>query len=315
MERIAPEAWWLEGKPADTDAFNRGLTSNLLVVREGTRLWLVGAGPSPIAGHALRCMIEANTGQRITDVVLPWPRAELTLGASAFAGARLWAHKDVARVMQQRCATCTQRMRGRLGDAGSDLGDNPVRLPTNTVQGTSGTLGPFKWWKLERDRETPVLVLAPRGVPLITTHGLLWPRQVPDMRDSSVSAMVAATRKLQRIVADGPEDLLQTLGEQGSLRLASVVVQDHLTYWLQLERAVAQGLAAGDDGVTPSPLGLDADQAQRLQHDLNWQRAWRQAETRQAPHRTATKATRKPNNKTPHKPQKRPAPNSAKKLS
>jgi hypothetical protein len=296
LDPLAPNVWLVRAAEGDADATNRGLTTLGLVVKDGSRrggqdrqrVWIVGAGPSPAAAAVLRCAVEHTAGHSVTDVVFPWPRAELTLGAAAFDGARLWAHRDVAHAMSRRCPVCTQRMRARLGDEQADLGPDPVRLPTRTVQGVTGQMGPFRWWRLERVSGTPVMVLAlPAWLPstsstrarLITGHGLLWPAGVPDLRDATVESMLANTMKLAQITATWPAGTM-VVGEQGQVSPLHATLRDHLEYWRELQAAVQRGLLEGSDGINPSLLSTphQPTAAHRLQHELNWQRAWRLAE-------------------------------------
>jgi hypothetical protein len=269
--------WWVRAERGDADANNRGVVSNLLIVRDGRRVWAVGSGPSPAFGRALACVVQRELGQAITEVISPWPRPELVLGAAGLPQARHWAHADVAAAMRRQCARCVMRLRQRLGSAAVDLGPatGRVRLPERALHGASGQIGPLDWWRLQRAPGVPVTVWQVRRNRLLTAHGLLWAGDAPDLRDSRVDAMRAATQQLM-VIARGATTLL---GEQGEPAGAGEL-NAHIVYWNALDTAVRSAQARGDDATTvPTTLpGVDASRAKGTAHALNWQRAWRHAE-------------------------------------
>jgi hypothetical protein len=280
LEALAPGQWWVPAQAGDADAANRGQVSNLLLVRDGARLWLVGSGPSPQWARGLDCVIRQQLGRAVTDVISPWGRPELVLGAKTFVdgGARHWAHADVARELARQCPGCIARLRQRLGDARTDLGDDPLVAPTHLVRGERGRLGPWVWHRLERSSAQPLTVW--RVNALSTAHGLVWATGVPDLRDSDIATLRRALQTLARLWRTAPPR--RVLGEQGPLADAGEV-QAHVRYLQALNQEVLRQQAAGADGVqTPERLpGLDAADTVRLSdfhHTLNWQRAWRQAE-------------------------------------
>ncbi len=204
--------WWLRAARGDADANNRGVVSNLLIVRDGRRVWAVGSGPSPAFGRALGCVVRRDVGHAITDVISPWPRPELVLGAAGLPQARHWAHVDVAQAMRAQCARCVIRLRQRLGAAAVDLGAaNACVGPSAGCTEPDGQLGPFDWWRLQRAPGVPVTVWQVRGRGAMTAHGLLWAGDAPDLRDSRVEAMRAATAQLALIAGDATT----LMGEQG----------------------------------------------------------------------------------------------------
>jgi hypothetical protein len=289
LQALAPGHWWVPAQPGDADAANRGQVSNLLLVRHGARLWLLGSGPSPQWARGLDCVIRQQLGRAVTDVISPWGRPELVLGAKTFvdAGARHWAHADVARELARQCPGCIARLRQRLGPAHTDLGVDPLVAPTHLVRGDRGRLGPWVWHRLERadgaggaSSAQPLTVWRVDGAGLSTAHGLVWAAGVPDLRDTDVAALRRALQALVRLWRAAPPR--HVLGEQGPLADAGQA-QAHLRYLRALQQEVLRQQAAGADGVqTPERLpGLDAADAARLsdvRHTLNWQRAWRQAE-------------------------------------
>lgn len=269
--------WWVRAERGDANARNRGVVSNLLLVRDGPRVWAVGSGPSRAFGSALDCVVERALGQRITDVISPWPHPEAVLGAAGLPQARHWAHADVARAMRTQCARCVLRLRQRLGDAAVDLGPaaSAVRLPERWLRGASGQLGPLQWWRLQRAPAVPVTVWQVRGSGVFTAHGLLWAEDAPDLRDSAVDAMHAATQRLKGIASSATA----LMGEQGG-PAGPGELQAHLDYWTALDAAVRGALSRGDDAtMLPAALpGIDASRTSGHAHALNWQRAWQHAE-------------------------------------
>ena len=271
---LAPGLWWVAGAAGDSDAQNRGVTSNLLIVHERGRTWLLGAGPTPAFGKALACHLKARTGWVVSDVIAPWPRPELVLGQAGFPAARSWAHAQVADAMHERCPRCVARMRLRLAAAASDLGPDAIRRPGHRLQGEQGTLGPFQWWLLRRAETTPVTVFRLRDRPLWVAHGLLWGEGPPDLRDAELPAMAASFSRLAALAApDGPA--ARWLPEQGPWQPADAAVQ-HAAYLRALEAAVRQAQQRGAlETDLPAHLPGTADvMTQGLRHGLNWQRAW-----------------------------------------
>jgi hypothetical protein len=271
----APGLWWVRAERGDADAHNRGVVSNLLIVRDGRRVWAVGSGPSPTFGRALGCVVEREIGQAVTDVISPWPHPELVLGAAGLPQARHWAHADVAQAMRRQCARCVMRLRQRLGAAAADLGVATARLPERWLRGTKGQLGPLNWWRLQRAPGVPVTVWQVRGSGALTAHGLLWAGDAPDLRDSRVEAMRAATEQLAVIARDATT----LMGEQGEPAQAGEV-DAHRLYWRALDAEVRSAQSRGDDATTvPTALpGVDASRTKGTAHAFNWQRAWRHAE-------------------------------------
>jgi hypothetical protein len=289
LQELAPGVWWVSAQRGEANAANRGQVSNLLVVREAPRakpgvprVWLVGSGPSPMWGQRLRCQISLVVGAPVTDVISPWARPELVLGAKAFH-ARHWAHADVARAMRNECARCSQRLRQRLGAAAEDLGSQPVEAPTRLLRGQRGRLGPFEWHRVKRARGSAVTLWHLPQHGLLTAHGLVWAGGVPDLRDTRADELHQGLLRLQR-VASNAKGLNALIGEQGSPVGVAEVVQ-HLLYVSALQQQVRTAQDEGSDGVNPptSLPGIVFAEAHRLQdpmHALNWQRVWRQAEER-----------------------------------
>jgi hypothetical protein len=269
--------WWVRGERGDADANNRGVVSNLLIVRDGRRVWAIGSGPSPAFGRALGCVVQRETGHAITDVISPWPRPELVLGAAGLPQARHWAHADVAQSMRRQCTRCVMRLRQRLGSAAVDLGpaNGRVRWPDHSLRGASGQLGPLSWWRLQRAPGVPVTVWQVRRDGALTAHGLLWAGDAPDLRDSRVDAMHAATQQLALIARNASS----LMGEQGE-PAGTGELDAHIVYWTALDAEVRNAQSRGDDATTvPTTLpGVDASRTKGTAHALNWQRAWRHAE-------------------------------------
>jgi hypothetical protein len=280
IERVANDTWLARGAAGDADAGNRGRVSNVVAVRDGKRVWLLGSGPSPQSGRSLACRLEEAIGQPVTDLVAPWARPELVLGASAFGHARLWAHADVALAMQRQCPRCVERLRERLGAAAADLGSAPVRVPKRLLHGAAGQLGPFRWWRLHRSPQVAVTMWRLDAQPLWIAHGLLWGDGPPDAREADVARLAASTRRLAtRMARDG--EAVRIVPEQGPVLDASAPAAQ-AAYWVRLVDAADAAVRAGGSATDPAPPGLSAN-AQwdtHPRHVLNWQRVWRQAEDR-----------------------------------
>lgn len=287
LRSLAPGVWQVPAEPGDATAANRGQVSNLLVVADGPRLWLLGSGPSPAAGARLACVLRRDLGRDPTDVVSPWPRPELVLGMAGLAGApRHWAQADVADAMAKSCAGCAERLRARLGPAADELGPDPIRLPAERLSGDEGRLGPFSWWKLERDPGHPVTIwrlALPDGTPLWWSPGLLNGGGPADGRDAHLPGLKAAAARLVALTAvDGAR--ARHLGEQGELQPAALPVWQQ-AYWLALEAAVRAAQDAGRLESDPAPAwaGLPPGWAAHPWHALNWQRTWREIEAEDLP--------------------------------
>jgi len=174
--------WWVPAADGESNESRRGIVSNLLIARDGKRLWLVGSGPSPAFGQALACRARQHIGRVVADIVNPWARAELVLGNAGFSGVRVWAHRQVATTMAEQRAHCVERLHQRLGLAAADLGDQPARLPTLLLDGSRGRLGPIDWWALPRSEGRVVTVWRHRASGVTSAHGLLWFDGPPDGR-------------------------------------------------------------------------------------------------------------------------------------
>ncbi len=292
LQQIHPDVWWLPGivnASGEADAANRGQVSNVLVVRDGTKIWLLGSGPTARAGRELGEQVQRQLGQAVTDVIAPWPHPELVLGQAGLDGARLWAHADVAQTMSQRCPRCVERLSQRLGDAAADLGPQPIRLPQQLLQGDSGQLGPWRWWRLWRATDasgasatlaTPVTVWWHAASGLFSAHGLLWGDQAPDLRDTRWADLQSATEQLAQISAQLHHPApLRWLPEQGPLLSADAPALQ-LAYGQALVAAVRRAQNEGraeTDAPLPLP-GVPAAQQSGVRHALNWQRLWRELE-------------------------------------
>jgi hypothetical protein len=275
IEALAPGLWWVPAVPGDADATNRGRVSNLLLAADGPRLWLVGSGPSPAFGRALACAVQARWSREVTDIVSPRAHPEAVLGLAAWPRARWWAHAEVAAAMRERCPVCVPRLRERLGAAAVDLGDDPVRVPTQLFEGDQGRLGPFRWRRLSRGAGFPVTVWLHLASGLAFAPGLLWAGSAPDGRDADLSALAQASAELAALGAS------RWLGEQGATMDAGAPMR-HQAYWAALFAAVEAALERGEDGQrVPLALpGVAGEVTASPLHALNWQRAWRQLESR-----------------------------------
>lgn len=269
LQRLAAGLWLVPAAQAESDAGNRGHASHLVVARHAGRLWLVGAGPTPVFGARLRCTLVQQLGAGPSEVWIPWARAELTLGVGALGPVRVTAHEQVAQAMAEQCEHCVQRLRQRLGEAGVDLGDDPVRLPDRHLAGARGRWGPFDWWALPRAPGRGVTLLRHRASGVWLAHGLLWGDGPPDTRDADLQALEQSLRALLPRARAGS----RWIGEAGA-ELDATGVHGQAGYLVRLRERAAAAVEQGDTG-TEAPPGSGPSHPR---HELNWQRAVRQAE-------------------------------------
>ncbi|MFM2342255.1 MAG: hypothetical protein RLZZ592_1908 [Pseudomonadota bacterium] len=276
ITRIAPEVWLIAGQAGDSDADNHGRISNLLAVRDGRRLWLLGSGPDADTARALDCQLARLTGRRVSDVIAPWPRPELVLGQTGLPRARHWAHEAVADAMARRCPQCIERLAQRLGRPAPSTREPPV--PERRLQGRSGRLGPWRWWRLQRADDTAVTVWVLPRQGVAAAHGLLWSDGAPDLRDAHIGSMRQSLQALQALAAP-PGRVTRWLPEQGEL-LGPEGPALHLAYLDELERQADQAMEDGSRESDMPPPPSDPRFAAGPRHALNWQHAWREAEAR-----------------------------------
>ncbi|MBI3157355.1 MAG: hypothetical protein HYZ20_18400 [Burkholderiales bacterium] len=280
LQALDDDLWWLPSAVGETDAGNRGHVSNLIVAVHEGRLWLVGSGPSPAFGRALRCALHDRWPALPIVLISPWPHPENVMGAAGLEPDQHWAHAEVALQMAQRCRNCVERLRARLGAAAADLGaGDPTRLPGSRVDGDSGRLGPFRWWRLRRADDVTVTVWAHDGARIAFAPGLLWDGRAPDGRDAELRQLAESTAALAGL--RGLPQPLRWIGEQGGVQAASAAGAA-AAYWRALLAAVGAALDRGELGAQPPALleGIDAAVTGSPLHALNWQRAWRQEESR-----------------------------------
>jgi hypothetical protein len=279
LQPLGPDRWWVAAERGEPDAANAGRTAQLLLVRDGARLWLVGSGPTPAFGAALACAVRQTVQRAVTDIVNTRAAPELAMGNAAFPGARLWALPDVARAMQARCLGCQQRLKAQIGAAGASLTPLSIRVPTRHVgvdgQAT-GRLGPFDWLALPRNASERTLVLRVRAdrradaAPVVLAQGLLWVGDVPDLRGTQADTLRGSWRTLRDWVGDSA-----VLGEQGGWADGSAI-DAHSAYLQALQAVVEPALARGDLWGA-APLDLPAWQAlpgYGTRHPLNVQHLW-----------------------------------------
>ncbi|MFM2120159.1 MAG: hypothetical protein RL722_1627 [Pseudomonadota bacterium] len=299
---VAPQVWAARGTAGEASAANRGATSNLLVVADGHRRWLLGSGPTPAWGRQFAAVVRQETGATPSDVIAPWPRPELVLGSAGMGGAgvrdahlRRWAHRAVDAAMRERCPHCIDRLAARLGLAAIDLEPRSAlpALANHLLDGQSGRLGPWRWWLLWRTRTPgalqPVTVWHLPADGLWAAPGLLWTDGPPDLRDSRLADQLQALDALARIraeVADaarsthparaGAEAWWPEQGEPGDASL----IATHRHYWQALADAVrATWEGGGNETDAPPALpGVATNWLAHERHALNWQRAWREVE-------------------------------------
>jgi hypothetical protein len=290
---VADNVWLAQGDARPSNPENGGFISNAVFVRQvspgAARGWLVGTGPSPAWGQALRCSLARQLQAQVTDVLSARAHPESVLGLSAFDGLRSWALPEVRDAMRERCQKCTARL--AQATYALDIVPASIRLPSLEVETRSTEIaGPLRVahmdglsiYALERAPGEWTTVVHARGAQVWITPGLVWGHGlVPDLRDANLDHMIAA---LEWLASQTPQVLVP---EQGRA-VASVGPAKDLAYWrrlkLQVAEAVHSGRSLNELLRTASDAGAAADTAtgkQRLStepHSLNLQRAWQQIE-------------------------------------
>ncbi len=239
---LARDVWLLEANGGEASLLNGGFVSNLVLVRTASGAWLSGTGPSAAFGEALRCRSRALLGREVSDVINPWARAELVLGAPAFAKARVHGLDSVGAQMQQQCTACIRTLRESTGptSVAAAASEAPYRLPETALKGAEGRIGPFQWWRRPRSAQVDVLVLYHRGSGLWIAPGLVWGgRAVPDLRGAGLPEVIASLHWLHERMGAAE----RVVGEQGGA-LPREAVQAQLDYVLALQQAVGEALRA-----------------------------------------------------------------------
>jgi hypothetical protein len=175
--------------------------------------------------------------------------------------------------MQARCLACQARLKEQLGAVGASLQAAAVRAPTRYigVDGQStGRMGPFDWLALPRNASERTLVLRLRLEPLVLAQGLLWVGDVPDLRGTQATLLLASWRALRDWAGEGP-----VLGEQGGLGDAGAI-DAHIAYLQALHGVIEPALARGELwGATALELPpWQPLPGYGLRHPLNVQHLW-----------------------------------------
>ncbi len=288
LEAVAPDVWRVPVADEESNPTNGGWVTQPVLVHDGARLWLIGSGPTPAQGLRLRCVIERQLHRRVTDIVNTRAHPELALANGAYPGARIWALHDVARAMRQRCPQCLMRLEQHIvatdpGTAGDrSLRDAAIRVPNHRLGHRSrpaideGSIGPFRWWALERAPGERTLVLQHRPSGQIVAQGLMWAGGVPNLRETAPGTLVASWQWLSALAQAGSGGVL---GEQGGPGTAADI-DSHLAYLSRLERLTNEALERGEvEGGVPIELAEFAGApGYAAYHALNRQRVWRERE-------------------------------------
>lgn len=279
LQRVSPHVWRVAAGPGEADTHNRGRVTQLVVVSDGSRRWLVGSGPTPAFGAALLCATQPVLEAPFSDVVNTRAHPELALGNVAFEGARVWALADVARAMARQCAACLDRLRLRIGEAGDSLDTALIRVPTHPLArrgSLHGRLGPFRWWALPLAPGRRTLLLAHGRDKVVIAQGLVWVGGVPNLREADSALLLGSLQTLRKLAGGHA-----VLGEQGEPGTATEIDR-HIAYLVALRAAVLASVARGD----AEAAGLEAIELPQFAqlagyatlHPLNRQRVWREAE-------------------------------------
>jgi hypothetical protein len=296
LQPIAENIWLIPAQLGESDTKNRGLTSNLTLIRDGKRLWLFGSGPNPAVAREIVCRVKQELGLMITDVINPRPYAEVTLGNLGFyesngRGPKIWAHQQIIAVMSRRCLHCSTRMADR---SGVNVPINYATVPKFSVKGRRGQLGPLDWYLVQRYSESaqePSMIAYHRASRTWLTAGLVWGSVAPDLRDADIDSLQTALAMLK--ANSQPIDRL--IPEQGAVQSINLLAQE-VAYWQGLKRLatkaidqledasrvdemVKEQIARGQIFDVPLTAGLNDRVLFPQRHSLNLQRAWRAAES------------------------------------
>ncbi len=147
--------WWVRGARGDADASNRGVVSNLLIVRDGRRVWAIGSGPSAAFGRALGCVVRRETGHAITDVISAATQqlAVIARNATTLMGEQgepapvdeLKAHIVYWNALDAEVHNAQSR--------GDDATAVPTTLPAVDASRTMGTAHALNWQRAWRHAE------------------------------------------------------------------------------------------------------------------------------------------------------------------
>lgn len=276
---VGADVWRVPAARGESDAANGGQVVQLVVVRDGARVWVIGSGPTPAAGIALGCAIRHQLGRPVTDVINTRAAPELSMGNGAFAAARQWALPDVIAAMRARCPACLDRLKARIGPHGNSLRLDAIRVPSRPIGSpgaTRGRLGPFDWRAFARAPHERTLVLRLRRERIVIAQGLVWAGDVPNLRDTRSATLLASLRALQRFARG-----TRVLGEQGDIAGPGAIAS-HIDYIEQLRNAALPHLIRGDvDGAAGGGVELPTFGAlpgYAASHPLNVQRVWRELE-------------------------------------
>lgn len=278
---LGPALWIAQADEGEATAANRGMVSHLWWLEEEGTLWMIGSGPSPRWGEALQAVLRAQWPRHRLNVLSPWAHPESVLGVRSLTDASHWAHRAVATEMAQRCPTCWRRLQARLGAAAGDLGPGPdtIRLPERLLDGDTGRWGPWWWKRLQRAADVTVTAWIHPAGQVGMAPGLLGGAGVPDARDADIWTLPDEIDALLQWARSAR--VTRWWGGQGPVRTLEDVRQQQ-AYWRALWARADAGVQADDDGLVVGRgwPGIPPAWFDHPWHALNWQRAWRQAESR-----------------------------------
>lgn len=181
---------------------NRGEIANSGLIVGSRAALAIDSGVSQIHGERLYQAWKARSDKPFEAVLITQPIQEFLFGAGAFRshGVSVMAHRDAARLMQQRCQNCLTHLRellpgglmkgtaliapDRLLNAATalDLGDREVTLIDAGQATTPGTFAVF-------DASSGTLFAG----------GLIASQRVPSLRDARIGQWLAALDQLREL--------------------------------------------------------------------------------------------------------------------
>lgn len=279
LEAVARDVWRVPANGTEPDERNAGATAQLVLVRDGSKRWLIGSGPTPAYAAALAREVRRVSGAAVSDVIDTRAAPELVLGNAGLPGARVWALAEVRAAMAQRCGHCLAQLKARIGAAGASLRPAAIRLPTHRLVRAAeghGRLGPFDTLALQRAPGEWTLALRHRASGVVIAQGLVWPGALPELRDTRSDTLLDSLQALRRWAGAAP-----LLGEQGAPATGDAI-DAHRAYLVALRGAIEPLLRQGALPGTPEAAAELPAFAQQpgyaARHALNVQRVWRELE-------------------------------------
>lgn len=270
----APDVWVARPSGLKPERGNCGRSAASIVLTGRAGAVVVDPGPQARAGRELLAAMKGAGLPAAVAVIDSHPHPENVLANAAMGGLPIHASARTTELMGRRCPRCRANLKKTLG---ADLmRGTRIVLPTRVLHDDQRfALGGVPLHVLvftQAHAEGDVALLDVRSRTLITA-GLAYGREVPDMREASLTGWIAA---LERLAALAPRHVVASHGDSDD------PLGDTLAYLSALRDAVRTELDAGTDLATAvERIRLDAFAAwagYAERHGLNVQHAWLELE-------------------------------------